>query len=253
MDKLLWRYLIYFAAFIGFVQIMESAPLQEVLAKIGLEVNFESLGTYAPLFLSALLIDITYRIGKRQNEIAKQQIEIQKQQIASQEYQLYHKLYKTIKTIKKSPSSLILDLCIYLEDNFYYEYKLDYWVSKRQELKQLQNDYDNCKIDLDLILGENISISQQYDHILFMCDYLIRQFDEFAKNRELNIEKLERPYIAGMSNDEKNDFILKHIPEKRRPYMKMYIERLLNSEKIDDKFFLEDIEKRYRRYNHNII
>ena len=73
------------------------------------------------------------------------------------------------------------------------------------------------------------------------------------KNRELNVEKLERPYIAGMSNDEKKDFILKHIPEKRRPYMKMYIERLLNSEKIDDKFFLEDIEKKYRRYNHNII
>ena len=113
----------------------------------------------------------------------------------------------------------------------------------------IKSEIDNLTIDRKMEFGAGI----------YNCTMESSKKKEIEKQLnaeikgQLNIEKLERPYIAGMSNDEKNDFILKHIPEKRRPYMKMYIERLLNSEKIDDKFFLEDIEKRYRRYNHNII
>lgn len=108
MNKILLRYLIYFGIFICFVQIMESAPLQDAFAKVGLKTNFESLGTYAPLFLSALLIDITYRIGKRQNQIAKQQNEIAEQQRRLQEYQYkldkyqhYEGLYKNLIELQR--------------------------------------------------------------------------------------------------------------------------------------------------------
>ena len=104
MNKILLRYLIYFSIFICFVQIMESAPLQGAFAKVGLKMNFESLGTYAPLFLSVLLIDITYRIGKRQNEIAEQQKEVASRQneISEQQRILQEEQYKLDKynTIK---------------------------------------------------------------------------------------------------------------------------------------------------------
>ena len=90
MNKLLLRYLIYFGIFITLVQLFEYKGTQELFAKCGFRVNFSPLGTYAPLFLSALLIDITYRIGKRQNEIAQRQNEIAEQQttLQKEQYQL---------------------------------------------------------------------------------------------------------------------------------------------------------------------
>ena len=80
MAKLLYRYLLYFGVFIVIVQMLEYSGTQELFAKCCFKFNSEVLGTYAPLFLSVLLIDVTYRIGKRQNEIAKQQVSIQQQQ-----------------------------------------------------------------------------------------------------------------------------------------------------------------------------
>ncbi len=78
MSKLLWRYFIYFVIFITMVQVFEYIGTQELCTRWGFKINFAPLGVYAPLFLSVLLIDITYRIGKRQNEIAEQQYKIAK-------------------------------------------------------------------------------------------------------------------------------------------------------------------------------
>lgn len=60
------------------VQVFEYIGTQELCTRWGFKINFAPLGVYAPLFLSVLLIDITYRIGKRQNEIAEQQYKIAK-------------------------------------------------------------------------------------------------------------------------------------------------------------------------------
>lgn len=94
MSKLLGRYLIYFGIFICFVQIFEYSTNR------WLYVDMKSIGTYAPLFLSALLIDVTYRIGKRQNEIAKQQVEIQKQQYRIEKFNNYRDLHRDIYKCK---------------------------------------------------------------------------------------------------------------------------------------------------------
>lgn len=101
VNKLLLRYLVYFGIFICFVQIIESAYLQELLAQIGLSINLEPLGTYAPLFLSVLLIDITYRQGELQNKIAEQQRKIQEYQYKLDKYKHYEGLYKDLKELQK--------------------------------------------------------------------------------------------------------------------------------------------------------
>ena len=44
----------------------------------GISIDIAPLGTYATLFLSVLLVDVTYGIGKRQNQIAEQQYKIAK-------------------------------------------------------------------------------------------------------------------------------------------------------------------------------
>ena len=100
MSKLLWRYFIYFVIFITMVQVFEYNGTQELFESWDLEINFAPLGVYAPLFLSVLLIDITYRIGKRQNEIAEQQTEIQKRQYQIEKFNNYKDLHRDIYKCK---------------------------------------------------------------------------------------------------------------------------------------------------------
>ncbi|MBR5853201.1 MAG: hypothetical protein IKY74_03265 [Alistipes sp.] len=100
MAKLLYRYLLYFGVFIVIVQMLEYSGTQELFAKCCFKFNSEVLGTYAPLFLSVLLIDVTYRIGKRQNEIAKQQVSIQQQQYQLEKFNNYKDLHRNIYRCK---------------------------------------------------------------------------------------------------------------------------------------------------------
>lgn len=81
------------------VQIFEYIGTQELCTRWGFKITFAPLGVYAPLFLSVLLIDITYRIGKRQNEIAEQQAELQKQQneFVKQQIEIQQQQYKIEK------------------------------------------------------------------------------------------------------------------------------------------------------------
>ena len=100
MAKLLYRYLLYFGVFIVIVQMLEYSGTQELFAKCCFKFNSEVLDTYAPLFLSVLLIDVTYRIGKRQNEIAKQQVSIQQQQYQLEKFNNYKDLHRNIYRCK---------------------------------------------------------------------------------------------------------------------------------------------------------
>ncbi len=107
MSKLLWRYFIYFVIFITMVQVFEYNGTQELCTRWGLKINFAPLGVYAPLFLSVLLIDITYRIGKRQNEIAEQQAELQKQQYKIDKFNLYKDLHRNLYKSKCMLESIL--------------------------------------------------------------------------------------------------------------------------------------------------
>lgn len=62
MNKILFRYLIYFIVFVFLVQLIENNQFQTWLAGIGFRISIEPIGTYAPLFLSALLIDINIKL-----------------------------------------------------------------------------------------------------------------------------------------------------------------------------------------------
>jgi hypothetical protein len=73
----------------------------------GFSIDITPLGTYATLFLSVLLVDVTYGIGKRQNDIAKrqneiaeQQTEIQKRQYQIEKFNNYKDLHRDIYKCK---------------------------------------------------------------------------------------------------------------------------------------------------------
>lgn len=81
-----------------------------------ISIDLSPLDTYATLFLSVLLIDITYRIGKRQNDIAKrqneiaeQQTELQKLQCEISEYEIYKGIHRDVYNLSKQ-SNLVLPM-----------------------------------------------------------------------------------------------------------------------------------------------
>lgn len=172
MNKILWRYLIYFGVFICFVQIMESAPLQDAFAKVGLKMDFESLGTYAPLFLSALLIDITYRIGKRQNEIAERQRVLQEQQHKLDKYKHYEGLYKNLKELQRK----LTEFKIFVNSSMSQLYfclgrdGLEYAINEMRTLKKCIED-DEAAFSLKLP-NENFCFDDIID-VFNRCEWIV--------------------------------------------------------------------------------
>ena len=117
MFPLLLRYMLYFGVFVLLVR------LPQMLNLTWLKIDIEMMASCAPLFLSVLLIDITYRIGKRQNQIAeqqaelqkqqnefvKQQIEIQQRQCEIEEYEIYKVIHRDVYELSKQ-SNLVLTM-----------------------------------------------------------------------------------------------------------------------------------------------
>ena len=94
MFPLLIRYMLYFGVFVLLVR------LPQMLNLTWLKIDIEMMASCAPLFLSVLLIDITYRIGKRQNQIAEQQAAIQKRQYQIEKFNNYKDLHRDIYKCK---------------------------------------------------------------------------------------------------------------------------------------------------------
>ena len=172
---------------------MESAPLQDAFAKVGLKTNFESLGTYAPLFLSALLIDITYRIGKRQNQIAEQQTELQKQQTEFvkqqidiqqrqceiEEYEIYKGIHRDVYNLSKQ-SNLVLPM-------IYCYFASNTAKDQAQNVKDLEKVFGEIRekltvdvADFTLRKGNSDLIDEAY---LFACfvEYLLGIVGTYTK------------------------------------------------------------------------
>ena len=244
MNKLLLRYIIYFGIFICFIQIVECQQIQNLFIKIGLSVDFSPLGEYAPLFLSMLLIDVTYRIGIKQTEIQNKQLELQKHQIDVEEYQLYRKLYRVLRVVKDTPHHLLYRIYHYLEDDFSHKYFPQYWNDEEEKLSKISSEYDECIIDLDLMLGKRHIIPKIYLVKLYECKDIISTMKELATSSLLsyNIESDEEYFK--MSDNDMIEVIIKCIPDERRERFKKELNNLLAP--IKDNEFIETIENKYR-------
>lgn len=129
MNKILYRYFIYFVVFIFLVQLIENDQFQLWLASCGFRISLEPLGTYAPLFLSALLIDITYQIGKRQNRIAEQQNKMER-------HRMYKEIYSLVVLVDRETNHLVQNL-----------YEIFIGINQKHtkhKILQMQSDINAC-------------------------------------------------------------------------------------------------------------
>ncbi len=204
MSKLLWRYLIYFGVFITMVQLFEYSGTQELFAKCGFKVDFSPLGTYAPLFLSVLLIDITYRIGKRQNEIAQRQNEITEQQIALQkeqnkiaEFEIYREIHRDIYKLQQQARLVLPTIHGYLASNTAKDQEKRV-VELEKCFEDLTNKIAIDESDFTLRKGTNELIVNAYRFACFaellvggMLAYTKRNRPEYSDYNALNMERIQ--------------------------------------------------------------
>lgn len=164
MAKLLYRYLLYFGVFIVIVQMLEYSGTQELFAKYCFKFNSEALGTYAPLFLSVLLIDVTYRIGKRQNEIAKQQVSIQQQQYLLEKFNNYKDLHRNIYHLEQVSQIIYMHIYSYHTSTFgaFDKNQIDNLI---KELDVIERNIDNDQADYLLRYGENAVMLDTAEYI----------------------------------------------------------------------------------------
>lgn len=190
MNKILWRYLIYFGIFICFVQIMESAPLQDAFAKVGLKMSFDSLGTYAPLFLSALLIDITYRIGKRQNEIAERQRLLQEQQYKLDKYNTFKEMHRHLCDLRRIAQVILNNVTHYIASQCQQEHK-DFLLEQIKEVEKIRENIHNDEADYFLRYGKerDMADAEGFSHLLI---HLITEIELFERKDLKGTKYIER-------------------------------------------------------------
>jgi len=187
MNKLLWRYLIYFGIFITLVQLFEYNGTQELFARCGFKVDFSPLGTYAPLFLSALLIDITYRIGKRQNEIAEQQTILQKEQYQLDKFNAYKELYRCLFGLKRFSQYILPKIYDYIMSGCSEE-DLKGLAEFEKEVGEIRDNFERCEADFDLRVGKELDMKDVLGYIQ-ITQYLILK----AQCLRFNGEKPQMP------------------------------------------------------------
>ena len=202
MFPLLLRYMLYFGVFVLLVR------LPQMLNLSWLKIDIELMASCAPLFLSVLLIDITYRIGKRQNQIAEQQAELQKQQIEIQkrqceieEFDIYKEMHRDIYKLQRY-SNLVLPMI------FGY-FASDTANDQAQRVEELEKVFDELsnKIAVDeadfvLRKGENKEIKDAYDYACFVA-FLLGIVPAYVKNNrpeQSDLDKLNQLRFQNVNN-----------------------------------------------------
>lgn len=173
MSKLLWRYFIYFVIFITMVQVFEYIGTQELCARWGFEINFAPLGVYAPLFLSVLLIDITYRIGKRQNEIAEQQAELQKRQYQIEKFNHYRNLHRSLYQLQFICVSFLPQIYDYIVSKSNNNSQINDLKELRQSIIVIRTDIQNGISDAKLRQEKQIDIEPVFNFVIMLEFILI--------------------------------------------------------------------------------
>ena len=251
MFPLLLRYMLYFGVFVLLVR------LPQMLNLTWLKIDIEMMASCAPLFLSVLLIDITYRIGKRQNQIAEQQAELQKQQIEIQkrqceieEFDIYKEMHRDIYKLQRY-SNLVLPMI------FGY-FASDTANDQAQRVEELEKVFDELsnKIAIDeadfvLRRGENKDIKDAYDYACFVA-FLLGIVPAYVKNNrpeQSDLDKLNqlRFQIGNNSDQEWLKALAPYLPNNAQ--LKATIDKFIEEKHLlfdTENNLLERIRKSYK-------
>ena len=182
-------------------------------------------------FLAAIVAAwITYKFGKRQNELQEQQIKLQKQQtklqeqqILQQEYEIYSKLYKLVKRadveIEHFLGVIVESLGVIRSkraDNGFLKLKLDY-------IERICNDLEQNAIDFEIKFTKDFFDLDGYRDILGFMAYNLKSLVKMVEDKKMHydipgsitinsvdgsLEKGQVCYIAQHIKDERYEVVI---------------------------------------------
>ena len=131
-----------------------------------------------------------------------------------------------------------------MEDDFSHEYLPQYWNDEEEKLSKISSEYDECIIDLDLMLGKQHVTPKIYLLKLYACKDIISTMKKLAASNLLKYGiKCDKDYYK-LSDNEKIETITEFIPEKYKKHFKADLDYII--EPIKDNEFIETIENKYR-------
>ena len=257
MKKLWIRYLIYFGVFIGFIQLLEY-PANRWLC-----LDVEAIGAYAPLFLSALLIDITYRIGKRQNEIAEQQKDVATRQneIAEQQRKIqeaqhkldkfnsFREMHRHLCDLRRIAQIILNNVTHFIASQCQPEHK-EYLIELKQEVEKIRANICNDEADYLLRYGKerDMADAEGFSHLLVHLITEIELFERKDLKGTKYIEKYgfgEAVTVINKSIEEQIELIKTLANDKE---LGMFLDEFLvefNMLFVDENCVLKQIQREY--------
>lgn len=138
---------------------------------------------------------ITYRLGKRQNELQEQQLKLQEQQnkiqeyqtklqeqqIQQQEYELYRKIYTYIVELDTFSKILLHKIVAILTNNEDNKLRLKQIDGIWQEYKKLFDEFTECTIDIELKQCGEVPDVKAYFDALQASNKVILMFKYFVE------------------------------------------------------------------------
>ena len=170
-------------------------------------------------FLAAIVAAwITYKFGKRQNELQEQQTKLQEQQILQQEYEIYSKLYKLVKRadveiehfLDEITSSLGVVPWRRAEDGFLKQ-KLEY-------IEQLCKDLEQNAIDFEIKFTKEFFDLNRYRDVLGFMAYNIKSLVMMVEEKKMHYDipgSLMIDSVDGSLEKGQAYYIAQHIKDKQ--------------------------------------
>ena len=200
--------------------------------------------------VSVLLGYVTYKLGKRQNQIAEQQAELQKQQCEIEEFDIYKEMHRDIYKLQRY-SNLVLPMI------FGY-FASDTANDQAQRVEELEKVFDELsnKIAIDeadfvLRRGENKDIKDAYDYACFVA-FLLGIVPAYVKNNrpeQSDLDKLNqlRFQIGNNSDQEWLKALAPYLPNNAQ--LKATIDKFIEEKHLlfdTENNLLERIRKSYK-------
>jgi hypothetical protein len=205
----------------------------------------------ATFVAAAVAAWITYKLGKRQNELQQQQLRLQEQQTKQQDYQLYKTMFQVISDANIEISNFLFVLYVHISN-----------APKKDEVEiLLQQTIDRIKkvdeailqsaTDLHLKFPKEKTLIQDYRYLIGGMFNICNNFNELYKSGVLVDTKLvndsDDAMIRAFPNDNKLvSAILAHIKDVKAKQKEYSFLRgfVYHKEKLFRKDYLTKISER---------
>ena len=159
---------------------------------------------FLPIFISVVMLDITYKLGKQQENIQKRQTEIAEQQRRLQEYQYkldkyqhYEGLYKNLKELQRRLTEFRIFVNSSMCHPYFYSGRdvLEYAIN---EMRKLRKNVEDNQAAFALKLPNEVFGYDDIIDVFIHCEWIVDRVSGYKLSMQnidnYSIEQIKRRY-----------------------------------------------------------